>query len=213
MDRPGSRPRRPNRRGEGSRLRAEIVAAASALLEENGNEDAITLRGVARAIGIAAPSIYAHFPDVDAILDAVVADAFEDLDAALVDASAAEGDLLGSVCRAYVSFALERPHRYRVMFGRYRAEPGAPVNRPRPIEELSGATAFQRLVTAVAARAGAGRGRDVGSDRDPDTAETATALWVALHGYASLRASVPAFPWPPEDALLRTLVDRLVPSG
>jgi hypothetical protein len=37
----------------------------------------------------------------------------------------------------------------------------------------------------------------------------ATALWVALHGYATLHASVRNFPWPPEDDLINALVDRL----
>ena len=47
------RPR--NRRGEGARLRAEIVDAATALIDESGG-DALTLRAVARRAGISAPS-------------------------------------------------------------------------------------------------------------------------------------------------------------
>ena len=87
------------------------------------------------------------------------------------------------------------------------------MNRSRPIHELSGASAFQRLVSAVAAHNdSAARGYGPDRERGPDAIETATALWVALHGYATLRTSVPAFPWPPEDHMLEALVDRLVPT-
>jgi hypothetical protein len=36
------------------------------------------------------------------------------------------------------------------------------------------------------------------------------ALWVALHGYISLRDGVPAFPWPPEEAMLKDLIERIL---
>jgi AcrR family transcriptional regulator len=196
--------RRPNRRGEGARLRAEIVAGATAVLEETGSEDAVTLRAVARRVGIAAPSIYGHFADRDEMLREVISEAFAELDAALVAAAAQEpDDVLGAVCRAYVEFARARPNRYRVMFGRHRAGDGGAVNEARPdTDQLAGAQAFSRLVQAVTHH------RD---DAPPEVImRDATAVWVALHGYVSLRDSVPAFPWPPEETLLNTLIGRLV---
>ena len=51
-----------NPRGSGDRLREEIVEAGIRLVDETGDSAALTLRGVARAAGIAAPSIYQHFP-------------------------------------------------------------------------------------------------------------------------------------------------------
>jgi AcrR family transcriptional regulator len=202
--------RAPNRWGEGARLRADIVSAAAALLEESGNEDAVTLRGVARRVGVTAPAIYRHFADRAAILDAVVGEAFEELAATVAAAAHREDDAsarVHAVCAAYLAFATERPYRYRVLFGRHRtaeaAMPGA-----KPMDELRGAGAFGVLVDAVGACADARNppGREVQLD--------ATALWVALHGYATLRASVPAFPWPDGDALVSILVTRLagVPS-
>ena len=68
--------RERNRRGEGGKLRAEILEGATALLEQNGSEEAVTLRAVARQVGISAPSIYSHFPDREAIVDAIVDGAF-----------------------------------------------------------------------------------------------------------------------------------------
>jgi AcrR family transcriptional regulator len=65
-----------NPRGEGGRLREEIVAAASRLIEEKG-EEAVTLRAIARSAGITAPSIYAYFEDLDEVLEAMVANTFD----------------------------------------------------------------------------------------------------------------------------------------
>src|SRR5690349_10388245 len=76
---PATGPRERNRRGQGARLRTDIVSAAAELLDEAGHEQAVTLRAVARRVGIAAPSIYAHFADRQAILLAVVQDAFAEL--------------------------------------------------------------------------------------------------------------------------------------
>ncbi|MFI6990478.1 TetR/AcrR family transcriptional regulator [Nonomuraea wenchangensis] len=80
-----------NRRGEGARLRADILTAATGLLDRGG-ERALTLRAVAREAGVTAPSIYLHFPGRPAILLAVVHAAFAELarriEAAVTDADA-----------------------------------------------------------------------------------------------------------------------------
>jgi AcrR family transcriptional regulator len=193
-----SNQRRRNPRGEGSRLRGEIVAAATALLEDNGSEDAITLRGVARQAGIAAPSIYAHFADREAILAAVVAQAFVELGEVLA-AAADHGDprrSLRLLCEAYLDFAEARPRRYRVIFGRHRVD----KVEVKPLEELWGAQAFARLTASVAACTPAGRSPQV----------AATALWAGLHGYASLGTSVPAFPWPDRQEILDALLAPII---
>src|SRR6266702_4634642 len=73
-----SHSRRPNRRGEGSQLRADIVTAARELIEESGSAEAVTLRAVARRVGIAAQSIYGHFDSPEQIVRAVIAQTFEE---------------------------------------------------------------------------------------------------------------------------------------
>lgn len=171
--------RRRNARGEGGRLRDEIIAAATEILEETGSEDAITLRGVARQASVAAPSIYAHFTDREEIVAAVVAQAFGELDVALAEAA---GGGLRAICEAYLDFAAERPHRYRVAFGRHHNLPSGEVS-------AEGQAAFTRLVDAS------------GGDR-----RTATLIWVSLHGYASLSAAVPAFPWPDRSTMLAAIL-------
>jgi AcrR family transcriptional regulator len=196
-------PRPRNRRGEGSKLRADIVAAATAILDETGNEDAVTLRAVARRVGISAPSIYAHFPDREAILVAVLEQAFEDLIDALTEAIDTETDPVARLragCGAYLNFAERRPERYRVLFqrGPTGERSSSPGEKPP-----AGLDAFNILVGGIQACADAGRSTSTDAFAD------ATAVWVALHGYALLRAELPTFPWPPSEQVFDRIALQL----
>lgn len=193
-------PRERNRRGEGSRLRAEILAAATELLEQTGSEEAVTLRAIARRVGISAPSIYAHFDGREAIVNTIVDDAFRDLTAAIDEAVAAAADPLGRLRAggaAYVSFAAARPNRYRLLFERRHLVSEHGAARPARTD------AFARLTGALQDCIDA----DVSASDDPH--RDATAIWVALHGYATLHALVPGFRWPDQGALLERMVDGL----
>jgi len=196
-------------RGQGARLTPDIVSGALALIEREGSDEAVTLRAVAREIGIAAPSIYAHFPDRDAIVMAAVVRIFDELTAAIGQGVSSAGqDPAGRLvagCEAYVTFGLEHPARYGVLFSERRIA-GAdncklvPIGPDgRPVLEF-GAEAFAILVNAIDAcvRAGASTSTDVVAD--------GTALWVALHGTVSLRTALPGFPWPDPDQFVRQLV-------
>src|ERR1700753_1795262 len=124
MTSPGSLPRslrERNRRGEGTRLREEILDAAMRMICDSGSEESVTLRAVAREVGISAPSIYAHFPDREAIVGAVVDKVFAQFIEALrknADEIADPVVRLRAGCQNYLDFARESPNRYRVMFGR-----------------------------------------------------------------------------------------------
>ena len=203
------RKRRRNPRGQGARLTEDIVAGALALIERTGSAEAVTLRAVAREVGIAAPSIYAHFPDRDAVLMAVVARIFDELTGAIEQGKEAAGqDPAGRLvagCEAYVAFGLEHPARYSMLFSTQR--PAAPdYCKPvpigpggRPVLEF-GAEAFALLLQAIqdCVTAGVSASTDVVAD--------ATAVWVALHGTVSLRTALPRFPWPEPAASVRQLV-------
>jgi AcrR family transcriptional regulator len=99
-------------RGSGELLREEIIAATKDLLAEAASSDAVSIRAVADAVGVTPPSIYLHFADKDALIDAVVADVFNELDTAMLAAGAATDKPLDRLCAfglAYVTFALEHP--------------------------------------------------------------------------------------------------------
>src|SRR5690349_6027368 len=72
--------RRRAPRGSGEQLRDEILDAATELLLETGHAKAVSIRSVAQRVGVTPPSIYLHFADKDALLDAVCARYFEKLD-------------------------------------------------------------------------------------------------------------------------------------
>ncbi|MBD0693282.1 TetR/AcrR family transcriptional regulator [Streptomyces sp. CBMA123] len=200
---PPSRPR--NRRGEGARLRDDIVAAAVELLDETGTETAVTLRSVARRVGIAAPSIYRHFPDQPAIMLAVVRQAFDELEAELRAAQDAAGEdprqRLLALCHAYLGFSENHPERYRTMFGGVWVP--ALQDTAVTAEEMSslGQASLQLLAEALTGCVAAG----LATSDDP-FADT-VALWLGLHGLAHQRAVTVAFSWPPDIAerLITTL--------
>src|SRR5688500_19624517 len=79
----GQRTRERNPQGEGSRLHDELIAAAGRLLAADGDVDALSLRGVAREAGVAAPSVYLHFASKEALLRAVVGAHFAALQQAI----------------------------------------------------------------------------------------------------------------------------------
>jgi AcrR family transcriptional regulator len=189
-------------RGSGPELRAEILAAAAELLEASGDEAAVTLRAIARRVGITAPAIYAHFSDREEIIAAVITDAFAALVGRLraaVRGTPREALLAG--CRAYVAFAFEQPGTYRVLFG--RAPETQTFSRAESVDVMIGADAFGVLLDCVAACIRSGDSTAV------DALPAAIQLWVGLHGYASLRAGVPAFPWPDDDQILTDLIIAL----
>ena len=100
------------RRGEGDRLRDEILTAARDLLAETGSEDAVSLRAVAARVGVSTPSIYLHFADKQALLDAVCAQVFAALDEQLeaaAESAASPFEALRLAGMAYVDIRGREP--------------------------------------------------------------------------------------------------------
>ncbi|WP_406145364.1 TetR/AcrR family transcriptional regulator [Streptomyces sp. NBC_01012] len=197
--------RRRNRRGEGGRLRDDIVAAAVELLDEAGDERAITLRSVARRVGIAAPSIYPHFPDQPAIMLAVVRQEFTGLGNDLRSALERTGDdprqRLYAVCHTYLDFARLHPERYRTMFGGLWMPDLGESSVTKEDMATLGMETMQILVDALGDCAAAG----YSASTDPST--DAVALWLGMHGLAHQRAVTRAFPWPEDidERIIHTL--------
>jgi AcrR family transcriptional regulator len=180
------RPRAP--RGSGERLQGEILAAATRLLGATGDEDAVSIRAVADAVGVTPPAIYLHFADKDALIYAVCAQVFDMLDAVLEAADATTDDPVEALRgrgRAYVRFGLEHPEHYRVLFMSKRSRSAKHADALAP-----GMVAFQHLVDAVQ------RAMDAGGIAPGHANLVATGIWTTLHGVTSLLISMPDFPWP-----------------
>jgi AcrR family transcriptional regulator len=195
--------RTPNRRGEGARLREDLISAASELLAELDSEEALSLRAVARRVNIAPQSVYLHFPDRKTLVGAVREARFADLTATLA-AAVEQTDRsalpepnkaharVRSLCAAYCRYAQAHPGHYRVLFG----TAGTPRREP---PQLAAMPALRLLDDAV---------RSCQPDPVPGQAPTPTTicLWAALHGLITLRRDRPSFPWPDLDELIDCLI-------
>jgi AcrR family transcriptional regulator len=185
-----------NRRGEGSRLRDDIVSAATELLDETGDERAITLRSVARRVGIAAPSIYPHFPDQPAIMLAVVQGEFAELGRELRACAEQAGDdprdRLFAICEGYLRYAREHPERYRTMFGGlWMPSLGDSSVTEADLADL-GLDTMELLIGALSECVATGQSTSA------DPGGDAIALWLGLHGLAHQRAVTRVHFWPPD---------------
>ncbi|HEX6674130.1 MAG TPA: TetR/AcrR family transcriptional regulator [Actinomycetes bacterium] len=183
------RARQRARRGHGEDLREEILAAATRLLFETGDESAVSIRAIAAAVGVTTPSIYLHFTDKTELIWAVCEEHFRKLDEELERAAAGSDDPLESLRlrgRAYVRFGLDNAEGYRILF----MSRGDLAPKKEFHDEATTSAAFVNLVQAVE------RCMDAGAIRRDDPTAVAFGLWALVHGITSLVISHPGFPWP-----------------
>ena len=172
-------------RGFGDRLRDEILDAATELLLETGHAKAVSIRSVAQRVGVTPPSIYLHFEDKDALLDAVCARYFAKLDQEMQ--RAAEGqpctvEVLRAQGLAYVRFATETPELYRIAtMGEWRS--GSDV------DSSLASSAFGHMRCTVQAL------MDESIYPSGDPTRVALQLWSAAHGVAALLIAKPHLPF------------------
>ena len=193
--------RQRNKRGQGELLRNDLIATAIAMIEDN---ERLSLRSVARRVGIATTSIYLHFPDLDHLLAAVVDRSFVELATTAAEAGESASnpaDELRKRCRAYTHFGLDHPRLYQVMF---QADLPLATIGADPTQ-TPGRRAFQNLVAAVdrCLQASLARG-------DEDPFRLASLIWTAEHGMVLARIARPTFPWPPLDPFVDEMVDRIM---
>jgi AcrR family transcriptional regulator len=189
-----------NPRGEGDRLRQDLTTAANRLLENGATHESLSLRAVAREVGIAATSIYLHFPDKATLLLAVYQRHFADLAHYLDEAIAQRTDpaaRLHAAAAAYCQFAADHPEAYHVLFTvPGGANPrGGMLDGQRPGTGVIGA--IQRVITECI---------DACLIHPTDPYEATLCLWAGIHGLITLRAARPQIQWPPLETLIDTLM-------
>jgi AcrR family transcriptional regulator len=193
---------RPHRakRGEGERLREEILDATEHLLIDKGDADQVSMRLVAEAIGRTPPSIYLHFATKDELIHAVCErqfDAMTDRFRGVVDGVTDPVERIRRMARAYVEFALDHPEQYRILFMN-PARTGVDVEH---LDDLNLTQCFGMLHQAVADAI------DQARFVKADSGLVALSLWAAVHGVSSLLIAH-QLPWPPLDELLDQLVEQ-----
>ena len=99
-------------------LRAALVDAGLKALE-SGDIGDLSLRQLAREVGVSPTAVYRHFPDKNALLEALAQAGIEQMAAWQSKAAAAtgHGDSFAATGRAYVRWALANPALFKLAFG------------------------------------------------------------------------------------------------
>jgi AcrR family transcriptional regulator len=140
-------------------LRAALVEEGLKRLKD-GPADGLSLREMARNVGVSATAVYRHFPDKAALLDALSAEGDAQMAVAFEKAMAREKPGLAAfnaMGRAYVHFALKNPSLFRLMMTA-DSKSSLPDSRGRSmlvkaIEEMSGGRAGQAVLDVRMMRA------------------------------------------------------------
>lgn len=153
-------------------LRQGLIAEGLRVLGERDAES-LSLRELARGVGVSATSVYRHFPDKDALMTALAVEGLAQLGAAQRAASDAVGGGeagFKETGRAYVRFALANPALFRLIF----ATPAvAPCRLDSPASSEAN-TLLQANAAAEAARQGG------------EAQVHAVQAWALVHGLAML---------------------------
>lgn len=185
---------------------------------------ALSLRAIARELKITAPAIYNYFPDRDALVTALIIDAFTSFGDWQLEArdSIPEADLLGrmtAIGLAYRDWAHAFPQRYQLIFG-------TPIPGYKgPFEKIfpSSARSLSALASVVEGLRAAGKlnvksfpkvnpeykvsfeaWKTYGGNADILSLSVAMLIWARVHGIISLEigGNLPPF-GPKGDALYR----------
>ncbi len=157
-------------------VRRKILEAAHDLFETRGYEN-VTMRAVADAIEYSPTTIYHHFANKDALVEALCFEDFTRLSAAMNERPLPENpvDRIRALGRGYAAFAVSNPNHYRFMFmtvGDWKTHANEEGSPP--------AQSYAVLRTAVV------DAMDQGLFRREDVDLVAQVLWSGLHGVVSL---------------------------
>jgi AcrR family transcriptional regulator len=129
------------------------VLAALRILEAEGQE-ALTMRRLAEAVGMRAPSLYKHFPDKVAVEVALLEEGFAAMADTFETALAERGASLTVLAEAYRAYAKAHPHLYRLnttgQLPRERLQPGLEARAAAPLLRVIGDADLARAVWAFA---------------------------------------------------------------
>ena len=165
-----------------STLRADLLAAARDALARDGY-GALSVRGLARTLGVSPGAIYHHVDGQAGIYQAVVEDglrAIRDAVRVAFEADAEPAERVRAMARAYCAYGLEHPHSYYVvMMLREEGQPDVTEAQREPGREVVAMSAL-----ALGAMVAGGE-----APVPPDPELLALEAWAVLHGAVSLVVS------------------------
>jgi AcrR family transcriptional regulator len=181
--------------------REEIKAVARRQMAESGTAS-LSLTAIARAMELVPSALYRYFPDRDALITALILDAFSDLAAALAAADAAEpathyGQRLMAAAMVYRSWSLANPIEFQLVFGNPIPGYEGPIELTGPAMER----VFSVFLGTIQAAHAAGKLRPIADYRpealtqyekahtpryDPPVMYSGLAGWTTMHGVVTL---------------------------
>ena len=170
----------PRKIEEPIELKEACVRAAREVIAEHGTEQ-LSLREVARKLGVSHQAPYRHYPSRDHLLAEVMRRCFESFARSLDERQrSGEGAIcdLESLGRQYLSYAAAHPLEYRLMFGTPWPEP---AEHPELVHDAVHAFDVLRGVL----RSLYGEGAEMRSQVDLQ----AMFIWSTMHGLASIMQS------------------------
>ena len=158
-------------RGEGYKLRADILHGAHCALETTGSPNRISLPELAGGLGITTPSIYLHFRSKLDLIRVLADEALESL--CRIFETASGGHDLPAAGEAYLRYAMERPAHYRLAL--IGPDPLQSGNRMANVVDRLHPLVSEHMVSVAGGNS--------------STRRATVDLFAATHGLASLLAS------------------------
>ena len=162
-------------------LREEILCAASRLLEQH-NISSLSLRAVAKEVGVSHTAPYRHFKDKESLLAGIASLGFDRLAAQLAEAVVSNPNdpaaQLQESGHQYVKMSLQNPQCTQLMFSGI-----LPCDDTYPELRLSGDAAFDGLKLMIE------EGQNRGVFKQGDVEILALAAWSGIHGLSMLLIS------------------------
>jgi len=157
-------------------LRQALLAAARRLLEAEGHSN-LSLRRCADAVGVSATAPQNHFPNKTALLTALAAQGYAELETYMrkgIDGTSDRDARRNAALLGYVAFAQDHPALYELMFARDRVS----SNDPDLLRHV-------RACFAILAENSKDFGRFDG-DAEEVAARQQMFFWSLVHGYSQL---------------------------
>jgi AcrR family transcriptional regulator len=205
---------RPIKKNQIPHLQDAIKETAWTQIAEYG-APALSLRAIARELKISAPAIYNYFPDRDALVTALIIDAYTSfgdwqLEARDAVASNDPREKLEAIGLAYRNWAHTHPQRYQLIFGTPLPGYQAPAEKVFPssarsisalfsvVEELRAAGKLRTDSVPTVSdkyRAYYDQWRTYSGDINPISLFVAMIIWARVHGIVSLeiQGNLPPF--------------------
>ena len=175
-----------NARGEGEKLRMDLITAAIKMLEQPQTIAAPSLRKIAQSIGISPSAVYTRFESGQQLLQETLDYQYQILREAISKAAHGKGDSyarLENMAIRYVTWGVEHPGIYQLLFESADKLPEGIIAQGPGIELLN-------VISTLVAEF-----REIPKTKAD---QITYRIWIALHGIVSLRIHKKNAPWKTE---------------